>query len=382
MNTRNGFSAHCIGLEARAPFYIELSMPPPARRTYHAKVKVTLLSTMSSVAKKKIGARVQARAHLALGEAESKRFYGSLYKETLVSGVLRVETEAGKEGEHLPHRRWNSLDGPRDKRISVRSVTLGDPPLTGDGAYSGPEQDEPPTPEPPLQTQTTYDAHGVVWSQREVLEPEMPTRILYGRIPSQPFDKDGAVDVGGAIEQGKTKRKLRGAAQVLGYPCLGNKASLWEAEGAVGCKCRNRLLSAPCFGTKTGMPRNRFEDIWSPWCSASKGERAADELSEKHRWRLVDDFVEAINHHRAANFVPSDLICVDESMSRWYGQGGHWIEHGLPQYVAIDRKPENGCEIQNSACGRSGVMMQLQLVTTADTRRSATVNERTGWVTA
>ncbi|KAI2491366.1 Transposase IS4 [Fragilaria crotonensis] len=33
-----------------------------------------------------------------------------------------------------------------------------------------------------------------------------------------------------------------------------------------------------------------------------------------------------------------------------------------PQYVAIDRKPENGCEIQNAACGRSGVMLRLKLV--------------------
>ena len=38
------------------------------------------------------------------------------------------------------------------------------------------------------------------------------------------------------------------------------------------------------------------------------------------------------------------------------------INHGLPQYVAIDRKPENGCEIQNAACGRSGVMLRLKLV--------------------
>jgi Transposase IS4 len=80
----------------------------------------------------------------------------------------------------------------------------------------------------------------------------------------------------------------------------------------------------------------------------------------------VSDFVESVNSHRAAYFSPSDLVCVDESMSRWYGQGGHWIENGLPQYVAIDRKPENGCEIQNAACGRSGIMMQLQIVTTAE----------------
>jgi hypothetical protein len=77
---------------------------------------------------------------------------------------------------------------------------------------------------------------------------------------------------------------------------------------------------------------------------------------------LVDDFVKKLNEHRANYFNPSEMICVDESMSRWYGQGDHWINHGLPQYVAIDRKPENGCEIQNAACGMSGVMLQLKLV--------------------
>ena len=33
-----------------------------------------------------------------------------------------------------------------------------------------------------------------------------------------------------------------------------------------------------------------------------------------------------------------------------------------PSIHSIDRKPENGCEIQNSACGLSGVMLQLKLV--------------------
>ena len=35
-------------------------------------------------------------------------------------------------------------------------------------------------------------------------------------------------------------------------------------------------------------------------------------------------------------------------------------------YVVIDRKPENGCEIQSAACGRSGIMIRLKLVKTAD----------------
>jgi Transposase IS4 len=34
----------------------------------------------------------------------------------------------------------------------------------------------------------------------------------------------------------------------------------------------------------------------------------------------------------------------------------------LPIAVAIDRKPENGCEIQNCACGATGVMLQLKIV--------------------
>ena len=35
-------------------------------------------------------------------------------------------------------------------------------------------------------------------------------------------------------------------------------------------------------------------------------------------------------------------------------------------YVAIDCKPENGCEIQNACCGRCGIMMRLKLVKTAE----------------
>jgi Transposase IS4 len=49
-------------------------------------------------------------------------------------------------------------------------------------------------------------------------------------------------------------------------------------------------------------------------------------------------------------------------MIQWYGSGGHWINAGLPNYMAIDHKPENGCKIQNACCGRTGTMMALHLV--------------------
>ena len=77
---------------------------------------------------------------------------------------------------------------------------------------------------------------------------------------------------------------------------------------------------------------------------------------------LVDDFVKNFNKYRTSHYVPSDLIYVDESMSKWYGLGGHWINMGLPMYVAIDHKPVNGCEIQNLCDARSQVIVQLKLV--------------------
>ena len=33
-------------------------------------------------------------------------------------------------------------------------------------------------------------------------------------------------------------------------------------------------------------------------------------------------------------------------------------------YVAIDRKPENGCKIQNASCVDLGIMIQLRIVKT------------------
>jgi hypothetical protein len=140
---------------------------------------------------------------------------------------------------------------------------------------------------------------------------------------------------------------------------FGKRAALWSNTAQF------KYVPTPGLG-KTGMPRQRFDILFR---CLKFGEqpmlRAEGMSSERYRWLLVDDFVTNINAHRASNFIPSHHICVDESMARWYGLGGHWINMGLPQYIAIDRKPENGCEIQNSACGICGVMMCLKLVKTA-----------------
>ena len=113
------------------------------------------------------------------------------------------------------------------------------------------------------------------------------------------------------------------------------------------------------------MSRQRFDDLWMCIRFSNQPKVRPPEMSlERYRWKLVDDFVFEYNNHRKRSFIPSEMLCVDESISRWYGQGGEWINKGLPHYVAIDRKPENGCEIQTTACGKSGVMLRLKLVKT------------------
>ena len=138
-----------------------------------------------------------------------------------------------------------------------------------------------------------------------------------------------------------------------------SRRSLWNTVAT------SKYQPAPHFG-QTGMSKNRFEELFKCVRWSHQPPVQGAECSETYRWKLVDDFVKNFNDHRADYFSPSGRICVDESMSRWYGQGGHWINQGLPQYVAIDRKPENGYEIQNAACGESGVMLQLKLVKGVD----------------
>jgi len=138
---------------------------------------------------------------------------------------------------------------------------------------------------------------------------------------------------------------------------FGSRSDLWSLLPV------SRFVEAPKFGEKTGMSRNRFDDIWR--CmrfSEQPAERPEGLSSMEYRWMLVNDFIDAFNDYRASNYSPSDRICVDESISRWYGLGGHWINAGLPNYVAMERKPENGCEIQDACDGRSRIMIRLKLV--------------------
>ena len=137
---------------------------------------------------------------------------------------------------------------------------------------------------------------------------------------------------------------------------FGKRASLWSRSRY------GKYIPAAQLG-ETGLSRNRYDTLWRHIrFGVQPLVRPSVLSSEIYRWTLVQIFIHNFNEHRQQFFSPSDLICVDESMSRWYGLGGFWINIGLPQYIAIDRKPENGCQIQNSVCDRSGVMLKLKLV--------------------
>lgn len=62
-------------------------------------------------------------------------------------------------------------------------------------------------------------------------------------------------------------------------------------------------------------------------------------------------------------------------MSKWNGIVGSWISAGLRHYVSLERKPEDGAEIQNVSCARSGVMLRLKLVKGSTSENNDTEDE-------
>ena len=86
---------------------------------------------------------------------------------------------------------------------------------------------------------------------------------------------------------------------------------------------------------------------------------------EAHWWKLVEEFVTNCNAYCIQLFYPSDIICTDDSISKWYGQGDHWINLGLPTYMAMERNMDNGAEIHNAVCWHLEIMMQLKIIKSA-----------------
>ena len=52
-----------------------------------------------------------------------------------------------------------------------------------------------------------------------------------------------------------------------------------------------------------------------------------------------------------AAFVHMMHLKADETVVQWYGKGGAFVDAGLPMYLALECKPDNGGEIQNLGDG-------------------------------
>jgi Transposase IS4 len=314
-----------------------------------------------------------------MSETDAKRTFGRAWNTRLVSGTVlsMVENGSGKRISVSVDVMWDLPAGPKARTVNVRSVTAGNAPgaaghatevptpAAGQAVVTDAEQDgvhrdqqlsaysegglpSPPDPGDSLATVTEWTAHGTLWKEEDVLEPvggavprcTWSMRTLSGEAiveggdsgsfdsPRRPYDyfmpvfpTDKLVRMVRLTNEklNLKKRPCTTTAELLKFIDVlilgtryefGSRADLWKTEAT------NRLFIPPAFGMKTGMSRGRFDDIWTCLTFSRQATRTEDQCSAEHRWQLVADFVQSINHHRAANFTPSDRICVDESISR------------------------------------------------------------------
>jgi hypothetical protein len=166
----------------------------------------------------------------------------------------------------------------------------------------------------------------------------------------------------------------------MGYECLdltpifNFKKVVWtppynavwvqQLKGSLETHVRQQVHPQSCYGNdhwdvKALVQKNLLANLMFSKQPETCLEGAS---SRKYQWRLVDDFITEFNKHWCACFHLAEMITIDKSMIQWYGIGRHWINAGLPNCVAINRKPENSCKIQNGCCRRMGIMMARHLV--------------------
>ena len=72
------------------------------------------------------------------------------------------------------------------------------------------------------------------------------------------------------------------------------------------------------------MNSHRFDMMWRNVQCIHQLDRQDEVTShEAHQWKLIEEFVTYFNYYNTNLFSPLDLICADDSIFRWYGQGGN-----------------------------------------------------------
>ena len=105
---------------------------------------------------------------------------------------------------------------------------------------------------------------------------------------------------------------------------FGRRSSLWVTT------VPSKYVPVAALG-RIGMSRNIFDQLWKHIRFAQQPEERPEGMSStSYGLRLINDYIKNYNKHRVNMFIPSSRICIDESISRWYGLEGGWINVGLP----------------------------------------------------
>lgn len=370
--------------------------------------------------RREVGATVKAKASVVTNDTECKRLFGTLWKtQTILGVVTRVITHPpGSRKQASLVCNWDFLGTTKSKEVKLTNVTLVT--LSSETAPQPPTSTSTPLrlsvnssssvellngqlPQHVSQERTAAEpangnfsnvtVHGTDWIPEDIRVPingAVPRKLwsvsnVTGQRISEgqgigdmspidyfywmfPMSHLGSIERMTNSELAKRGKPLTTISEILRYFGVvlllsrhefSSRKDLWSPTNSY------KYIPSPNFARI--MASHRFEMlrccIRYSYCATERDNESSD--NSRNRWALVDDFVKAINEHREMFVTPSDLICVDESMSRWYGLGGDWIDVGLPTYRAIERKPENGCEVKSSACGRSGIMLRLEIVKSA-----------------
>ena len=125
-------------------------------------------------------------------------------------------------------------------------------------------------------------------------------------------------------------------------------------------------MSDPFSESKIGIANMIFEILSQCLVFIEQASNSSTWTSVQSRWSSVGDFSDSTASHHTFFKRKVTFFLSKSQFSRYLGQGRAWMDHKLFLYVCVDRKQESLRAIQNSVCGRNGIMLQFQLVTTAD----------------
>ena len=383
---------------------------------------LTLTMSTTTDSRRDVGSNVTTRARLVTSLPECRRLFGAAHKTKEVTGVVvSVESKPTKKRSvTYIIADWALPSGTKRASVNLASVKLAPASTPQAVATQPPDRDERPdevtaeisdarrddavtdpshaTQPPVLRSKSqinerphtdepTAAAHGREWNAQAVTLP------LNGSIPKRDWSVRGSL--GQHISFGHAPRDLE---PIDFFLLMFPSEHLSKIVHATSRRLRARAKKPTSageflrfFGVLVLMTRVEFADRRSLWesdetdkrvqqvnlCKDMSRHRFEKMLShiafsgEQHpatydRWSEVEGFVKAINDHRRSVVTPSEYICVDESISRWYGLGGEWTDLGLPHYVKLDRKPESGCELKTACCGKSGLLLALEITKSAE----------------